>query len=225
MFRCPSCGGRAVETEEFLVCENCGLVLDQLVEGGFTSTARYDPNGQTWVLVEIAQWLGLPLSDCTRVYRLARYTGADKVAAIAVALYSVLRERGEHVPLRRICDWLEVYGVKVSFKRAVKGLLRVSRYLKRPTPLSALKVYERKLDLDEDLVKRAEEIVLKVRHLGGRDPHLVAIASIYIAAEGKISLYRLAKETRRAPSRIRDNTLYLINRLQQEQKYFSDLKN
>ncbi|MEM1690230.1 MAG: TFIIB-type zinc ribbon-containing protein [Thermofilaceae archaeon] len=196
MFTCPECGGRAVETTEFLVCGSCGLVLSPLVENGY-----YGPN-LTWVLFEAAEHFGLTFDECLRLYRTAKSERVMEGAALAVAIYAALRGGGEHVPLRRICEWLEARGINVSYKQAAKGLLRISRYLDRLSPFSSVKVYARKLNLDENLVKRAEEVLLKAKYLGGRDPYLIAIAAIYLAAGGQLTYYKLAKITGRSASRI-----------------------
>lgn len=203
MFTCPECGGRAVETTEFLVCGSCGLVLGQLIEEGC-----YWPNA-AWVLVEAAERFGVDFDECLQLYRIVKSERVMEGAALAIAIYAALRRKGEHVPLRRICCWLVAHGINVSYKQAVKGLLRVSRHLDRLSPLSSVRIYARKLNLDENLVKHAEEVLLKAKYLGGRDPYLIAIAAIYLAARGQVTYYKLAKITGRSPSRIWDAVNYL----------------
>lgn len=215
MLKCPECGGRVVENEGFLVCGSCGLVYDRVVESISSQSTEVGSQGYAWALFESAQHFRLSLDDCYRFYRVARFAGASRESALAIALYVALRERGDHVPLRRVCSALAALGVKVNHKRAIKDLFKASRYLPRPTPLSAVKVYARRLRLSAEIVQRAEKILLGTKYLGGRDPFLLAIAALYIAASGELSYYRLAKETGRAPSRIRDNVLYILTSFDQ----------
>ncbi|MEM0094065.1 MAG: TFIIB-type zinc ribbon-containing protein, partial [Thermofilum sp.] len=114
MLTCPECGGRAVETTEFLVCGSCGLVLGQLIEEGC-----YWPNA-TWVLVEAAERFGVDFDECLQLYRTAVGKGVARGTALAVAIYAALRRRGEHVPLKRICEWLNSRGVAANHAQALR---------------------------------------------------------------------------------------------------------
>lgn len=202
MYTCPECGGRAVETTEFLVCGSCGLVLGQLIEEGC-----YWPNA-TWVLFEAAERFGVDYDECLKLYRTAVGRGVARGAALAVAIYASIRRRGEHVPLKRICEWLNSRGIAANHAQALKILFRLSGLIGRPRPEELVKVYAAKLGLDGEVTERALEIA-RLRTLGGRDPHFIAIAAIYLAAEGRFTYYKLAKVTGRSVSRIWDAVQYL----------------
>lgn len=212
---CPECGGKPVESHGFLVCSKCGLVLTQLIDYEPIRSNSHKKAATTVfeILFKCAEDLNLSLRRCLANYMTVRGTGAPCNVAVVVAVYVTARSEGKHVPLRRLCEHVTKYGMRVNHPSAVKALLKASRHLQRMTPINALRVIAQRLALDPQLVEQAEQLLSTARVLGGRDPQLLALAALYIASKGSFSYYALAKATGRSPSRIRENVYYLRKQL------------
>ena len=138
--------------------------------------------------------------------RLRRRAGGGEAAAIA--LFAAAKRAGTYVSLARACDLLARCGVKVSRKRAFKALLACAP-LVRASAEEALEVYVRKLNLGEEVKRRALELLEAIKpYAGGRDPYLVALAAIYLAS-GSFTVYGLARASGRSPGRLHENIKYL----------------
>ena len=181
---CPECGGRLIEHNGLLVCENCGLVAapvyapPKLDSSAPIAAAPVNPaRGFFERAVEaVAGELGLPAKAALELYRRLKALAKPEEAA-AVALFVTAKRCGSYVSLARVCELLAKCGVEVTYSRAVRALLACGA-LMRPTLEEALEVYAQKLGLSEAVKREALGILSKVKpYAGGRDPYTAAPAA------------------------------------------------
>jgi len=182
---CPECGGRLIESNGLLVCENCGLVASPVyAPPKLDSPAPIAPavsvnpaRGFFERAVEaVASELGLPAKAALELYRRLKALAAPEEAA-AVALFVTAKRCGSYVSLARVCELLSRCGVEVTYSRAVRAVLACGALI-RPTLEEALEVYARKLGLSESVKREALAILTKVKpYAGGRDPYIAAPAA------------------------------------------------
>jgi len=181
---CPECGGRLIEHNGLLVCENCGLVAapvyapPKLDSSAPIAAAPVNPaRGFFERAVEaVAGELGLPAKAALELYRRLKALVAPEEAA-AVALFVTAKRCGSYVSLARVCELLAKCGVEVTYSRAVRALLACGALI-RPTLEEALEVYAQKLGLSESVKREALSILSKVKpYAGGRDPYTAALAA------------------------------------------------
>jgi len=142
-----------------------------------------------------------------------------KVAAAALALSS--RSEGRPIPPLKIARAFRARGhlVSPSDIMEIVHLARqrggVPRYTIRDMlRLCAAVLARLGVRVDEAVVRDAEEVLRAVpRHyVSGRDPHLLALAALYLVLKRRgvsISYYRLARIARRAASSVRANVMLL----------------
>ncbi|MCC6050970.1 MAG: hypothetical protein LM580_09700, partial [Thermofilum sp.] len=180
---CPECGGRIVEHNGLLVCENCGLVASPVyappkLDSSAPIAAPVNPaRGFHERAVEaVAAELGLPAKAALELYKRLKALAKPEEAA-AVALFVTAKRTGAYASLARVCELLAKCGVEVTYSRAVRALLACGALI-RPTLEEALEVYAQKLGLSEAVKREALAILTKVKpHAGGRDPYTAAPAA------------------------------------------------
>ncbi|MCX8180229.1 MAG: hypothetical protein N3E41_02455 [Thermofilaceae archaeon] len=138
-------------------------------------------------------------------------TGIRSAEAAAITLFAVSKMEGGYVSLKRACNLLTLHGVDVSYRKSIRALLRTcGKPGFYPSPLKALEVYAKKLGLQGHVVEEAKKIIEKIKpYLGGRDPYLIALAALYIAAGGRFTYYSLSKATGRSVGRLYENVEYM----------------
>ena len=183
---CPECGGRLIESNGLLVCENCGLVaaplyappkLDPTANLAPIAAAANPARGFLERAVEaVAAELGLPAKAALELYRRLKALAKPEEAA-AVALFVTAKRCGSYASLARVCELLAKCGVEATYSRAVRALLACGALI-RPTLEEALEVYAQKLGLSEAVKREALSILSKVKpYAGGRDPYTAALAA------------------------------------------------
>jgi transcription initiation factor TFIIIB Brf1 subunit/transcription initiation factor TFIIB len=187
---CPECGGRIVESNGLLVCENCGLVaaplyappkLDPTANLAPIAPATAAPVNPARGFYEraveaVAGELGLPAKAALELYRRLKALAKPEEAA-AVALFVTAKRTGAYASLARVCELLSRCGVEVTYSRAVRAMLACGALI-RPTLEEALEVYAQKLGLSERVKREALSILSKVKpYAGGRDPYTAALAA------------------------------------------------
>ena len=180
---CPECGGRIVEHNGLLVCENCGLVASpvyappKLDSPAPIAPAANPARGFYERAVEaVAAELGLPAKAALELYRRLKALAKPEEAA-AVALFVTAKRCGSYASLARVCELLSRCGVEVTYSRAVRAVLACGALI-RPTLEEALEVYAQKLGLSEAVKREALTILMKVKpYAGGRDPYTAALAA------------------------------------------------
>jgi len=181
---CPECGGRLIESNGLLVCENCGLVASpvyappKLDSPAPIAAAPVNPaRGFLERAVEaVAGELGIPAKAALELYKRLKALAKPEEAA-AVALFVTAKRTGAYASLARVCELLSRCGVEVTYSRAVRALLACGALI-RPTLEEALEVYAQKLGLSESVKREALSILSKVKpYAGGRDPYTAAPAA------------------------------------------------
>ena len=185
---CPECGGRLIEHNGLLVCENCGLVAAPVyAPPKLDPTANLAPSAPAVsvnpargfyerAVEAVAGELGLPAKAALELYRRLKALAKPEEAA-AVALFVTAKRCGSYASLARVCELLAKCGVEVTYSRAVRALLACGALI-RPTLEEALEVYAQKLGLSESVKREALAILSKVKpHAGGRDPYIAALAA------------------------------------------------
>jgi len=182
---CPECGGRVVEHNGLLVCENCGLVASPLyAPPKLDSSAPIAPavsvnpaRGFLERAVEaVAGELGLPAKAALELYKRLKALAKPEEAA-AVAIFVTAKRCGSYASLARVCELLAKCGVEVTYSRAVRALLACGALI-RPTLEEALEVYAQKLGLSEAVKREALAILMRVKpYAGGRNPYTAALAA------------------------------------------------
>jgi transcription initiation factor TFIIIB Brf1 subunit/transcription initiation factor TFIIB len=184
---CPECGGRLIEHNGLLVCENCGLVaspvyappkLDPTANLAPATAAPVNPaRGFFERAVEaVAGELGIPAKAALELYRRLKALAKPEEAA-AVAIFVTAKRSGAYASLARVCELPAKCGVEVTYSRAVRAMLACGALI-RPTLEEALEVYAQKLNLPESVKREALAILMRVKpYAGGRDPYLAALAA------------------------------------------------
>jgi uncharacterized Zn finger protein (UPF0148 family) len=113
---CPECGGRIVESNGLLVCENCGLVAAPVYEapkldGSAHAAAAISLNPARGfyerVVEAVAGELGLPAKAALELYARLKRVAAPEEAA-AVALFVTAKRSGTYASLARVCELLSL---------------------------------------------------------------------------------------------------------------------